>query len=115
MKEQKNSRSAGTETTANAKPRKILHRHYNTNQRKKQVIFATVLFVVFLTACSPCKSVDLVPIQHKVRQGETLWSISAEYKPDCMTMDEYMSFVYKNNKGGVIYPGDIVVVGVYEN
>ena len=38
-----------------------------------------------------------------------------QYKPNEMTMDEYMSFVYKNNESALIYPGDTVIMGVYEN
>lgn len=115
MREQKNSRPAGTGTAENAKPEKILRKHYTTNRAKKQVLFAGVACVIVLTISTlafSCSKTELVPTEYKVTYGDTLWSIAEKYKPDGMTMDEYMSFVYKHNKGGLIYPGDIVIVGV---
>ena len=118
LKEQKNSRPAGTGTAENAKPEKILRKHYTTNRAKNQALFAflvcCIILMVSVLAFS-CDKTGLVPARHKVTYGETLWSIAKQYKPDEMTMDEYMSFVYKHNKGGIIYPGDIVIVGVTEN
>lgn len=114
MKKQKNSRPAGTGTAENAKPEKILHKHYTTNPAKKQAIFASIFVGValFIVLMQTNKTPELTPIQHKVKSGETLWSISMQYKPCEMTMDEYMSFVYKNNESALIFPGDTVIVGV---
>lgn len=114
MCKQKNSRPAGTGTTVNAKPEKILHKHYTTNPAKKQAIFASIFVGValFIVLMQTNKTPELTPIQHKVKSGETLWSISMQYKPCEMTMDEYMSFVYKNNESALIFPGDTVIVGV---
>lgn len=118
MKEQKNSRSAGTETTANAKPRKILHTHYNTHLTKFQVL-VFILFIgimcVTISLSHTTQTSELIATEHKVRQGECLWNIAEEYKPSCISMDKYMGWIYSHNDGGLIYPGDVVVVGVYES
>lgn len=115
LKEQKNSRPAGTGTTENAKPEKILRKHYTTNRAKKQALFACLVCGIILTVsvfAFSCDKTELVPAEYKVTYGDTLWSIAEKYKPDGVTMNEYMGFVYKHNKGGLIYPGDIVIVGV---
>lgn len=73
---------------------------------------ATVLTVAALILSRGKTNLKEVP--HKVTDGETLWTIAKEYKPDDISMGEYMDFVYCHNDGGIIYPGDVVTMGVYE-
>ena len=86
---------------------------YNTGFKKKQVIavIISVLILLLLTikVMSDTKA-EFIPIEHKVSSGDTLWSIAKEYKPDDVTMDEYMAWVYDHNDGGMIYPGDVVMM-----
>jgi nucleoid-associated protein YgaU len=116
-KTKKESRSAGTETA------KIMdevfgtnpHNDYITAKNKKQVLYIiffaiiTLIFTFWVFA-GPNTTINLVPIEHKVTYGDTLWSIAKEYKPDNMTMDTYMAWVYEHNDGGMIYPGDTVIM-----
>ena len=55
---------------------------------------------------------ELEVTHHRVSSGESLWSIAEEYKPDGMSMGDYMAWVYEHNDGGMIYPGDVVVMGI---
>ncbi len=118
MKEQKNSRPAGTGTTANAKSTKTLQKHYNTTNHRMQAVFfafvITLVIIMFFVIADAFKP-KLVPTEHRVRQGECLWTIAQQYKPDDIPMNTYMDWVYEHNDRGFIYPGDIVIVGVYEN
>ena len=110
----KESRPAATESAILVKevfgnPRK----DYTTQKRRKQVVFTTFFVMVVLTAwvvSGFTKTKELVPVEHKVTYGDTLWNIAKQYKPDDMTMDAYMSWVYKHNEGGTIYPGDTVIM-----
>lgn len=114
-KTKKESRSAGTETAIMI--REVFgtssKKNYNTRFFKKQVVL-TILFL-FVLASTLFIVVDsdaenFVPVEHKVTYGDTLWSIAKEYKPDNMTMDRYMAWVYDHNDGGMIYPGDVVIM-----
>ena len=118
MRKQKNSRPAGTGATVNAKPKKILHKKYNTTLRVFQVFFQFLCLVVLLvftirTIIELCDTTELEPIQHKVSYGDTLWNLALEYKPESMTMNEYMSWVYEyNDMNDTIFPGDVIIMGV---
>lgn len=114
-KTKKESRSAGTETA------KIMQEVFGTSSRKnystrfgkKQVVFTTFFVMVVLTAwvvSGFTKTKELVPVEHKVTYGDTLWNIAEQYKPDDMTMDRYMAWVYEHNECGMIYPGDTVIM-----
>ena len=117
MNVQKNSRPAGTEATENAKPEKILREHYTTNLTKKQALFACTFVMVALIIVGfifPTEKTELVPVEHKVRQGETLDSIALHYDDpnDDIVWQEYRAWVHEHNESGFIYPGDTVIVGV---
>jgi LysM repeat protein len=114
-KTKKESRSAGTETAIMI--REVFgtssKKNYNTRFSKKQVVLAILfLFVLASTLLIVVDSdaENFVPVEHKVTHGDTLWSIAKEYKPDNMTMDTYMAWVYEHNDGGMIYPGDTVIM-----
>lgn len=93
-----------------------LYCHYNTAKKIFQVILAilTVSLLLWFTV-TVIKGIfdvpEYVPIEHRVRRGETLWSIAKQYKPDDITMQEYMAWVYEQNGySGDIYPGDVVIM-----
>lgn len=112
----KESRSAGTETALVKEvfnTSKTPHKNYNTKFPQKQVLLVIILvslLLLFTIKVMSDTKVQLTPVEHKVTHGDTLWSIAEEYKPDSMTMDEYMAWVYDHNDGGMIYPGDIVIM-----
>jgi nucleoid-associated protein YgaU len=115
-KTKKESRSAGTETAIvkevfGKKP----HKYCNTNKEKKQVLLITFFAIValvltFWSVANSTSTENFVPIEHRVTYGDTLWTIAQRYKPDGMTMDMYMAWVYEHNDGGMIYPGDTVIM-----
>lgn len=114
----KSSRPAGTETTAKkCENEKDSHTDYTTQFKKMQVvvaIFATILLTIITIIAAidvfAQENVELRPIEHKVTYGETLWTIADKYKPDGVTKDRYMAWVYEHNDGGYIYPGDVVIM-----
>ena len=93
-----------------------LHKYSTTFKNILQVVIAilTVSLLLWFTV-TVIKGIfdvpEYVPIEHHVRRGETLWSIAKQYKPDDITMQEYMAWVYEQNgHGGNIYPGDVVIM-----
>jgi LysM repeat protein len=114
-KTKKESRSAGTETAILVKEVFVSkpHKEYTTSFIKKQVVLTILVFVVLaltVLAIADNETKEFVPVEHKVTYGDTLWSIASEYKPEDMTMDRYMAWVYDHNDGGMIYPGDTVIM-----
>ena len=93
-----------------------LHKYSTTFKNVLQVVIAilTVSLLLLLTVTvikGICDAPEYVPIEHHVRCGETLWSIAKQYKPDDITMQEYMAWVYEQNgHDGNIYPGDVVIM-----
>lgn len=93
-----------------------LHKYSTTFKNILQVILAiltvSLLLGLMVTVIKGIFDVpEYVPIEHHVRRGETLWSIAKQYKPDDITMQEYMAWVYEQNgHDGNIYPGDVVIM-----
>lgn len=120
-KKKENRHPAGTGMTVveevfgsnHIKPRK----NYNIKPPKMQVV-TTILFGILLSIITVWvvldvraqQSTEFTPVEHKVSDGDTLWSIAKQYKPDYMTMDEYMAWVYDHNDDGMIYAGDVVTM-----
>lgn len=114
-KTKKESRSAGTESAIMM--REVFgtssRKNYSTHFCKKQVVLTILFFLVLaltILLVVDSDTQNFVPVEHKVTYGDTLWSIAKEYKPGNMTMDRYMAWVYEHNDGGVIYPGDVVIM-----
>ncbi len=80
-------------------------------QRQIAVVIAAFLLLIFFSIRSAGeeKTVDRL---HCVRNGETLWSVSREYKPDNMTTGEYVYELKKANsmETSEIYAGDILII-----
>lgn len=109
-----NSRPAGTGTTAKkCEIDKASHKDYTTKIKEMQVVIAIFAIIVlfFISVLTYLDTrYEFVPVDHKVTYGETLWTIAKDYKPENMSMGEYMGWVYEHNDGGYIYPGDVVVM-----
>ena len=89
-------------------------RLYHRVSRLVKPLFAIILvfcFVYALTSAFAVRYPELEAIEYRVKAGDTLWEAAKQYKPDGMSMDYYMGWVYEHNDGGLIYPGDIVVMG----
>ena len=113
--EKKNSRPAPTGTTAKNSDR--CHYKYSTTKSTKSQVVIVILTIVILALLTIkvmgevfAPEEEFIPVEHKVTYGDTLWSIAKEYKPDNMTMDRYMAWVYEHNDGGKISPGDTVIM-----
>ena len=112
----KESRPAGTESAMLDEVfhnKKTPHKNYITKFSQKQVIWAIILvslLLMFTIRVMSDTKTELIPVEHTVTYGDTLWTIAKQYKPDSMTMDEYMAWVYDHNDGGMIYPGDTVIM-----
>lgn len=96
---------------------KNLHQDYNTRNKKCQAIFFVAVFLILsaVTALSVVGAIkrdnyELVPLEYKVKSGDTLWSIAQEHKPGDVLMQDYMAFVYEHNDNKMIYPGDTVII-----
>lgn len=90
-------------------------RLYHRVSRLVKPLFAIILvfcFVYVLTSAFAVRHPELEAIEYRVGAGDTLWEVAKQYKPDGMTMDEYMGWIYEHNDGGLIYPGDVVTIGV---
>ena len=116
VKKKSGSLGANKTTAKSVNHDERLHKYFNTIKTILQVILAilTVSLLLWLTVTvikEICDVPEFVPIEHHVRRGETLWSIAQQYKPDDITMQEYMAWVYEQNgHGGNIYPGDVVIM-----
>jgi nucleoid-associated protein YgaU len=114
-KTKKESRPAATESAKimNEVFRTSSKKNYITRFFKKQVVLTILFFIVLASTilfAFDSGTESFVPVEHKVTYGDTLWSIAKQYKPDNITMDKYMAWVYEHNDGGMIHPGDIVIM-----
>lgn len=95
-----------------------LHKYYSTVKNIIQVFLGILIAILLITLtikvlAGAFEVPELEPTFHRVSSGDTLWTIAKQYKPDSMTMDEYMAWVYEHNDThGNIYPGDVVIMGV---
>ena len=91
--------------------RKVYHKNLGL---VKPFLSVCLLFLIILVCIKlHCERYPMLSeVEHKVTCGDTLWGIAKEYKPDGMSMSVYMDWVYRRNGDGVIYPGDVVVMGV---
>ena len=117
-KTKKESRPAATESAIMMRevfgtPSK---KKYITLFGKKQVVISIILVLILILLTikvigdvfTPSRT--FIPVKHKVTYGDTLWGIAKEYKPEDMTMDRYMAWVYDHNDCGMISPGDTVIM-----
>lgn len=93
-----------------------LRLYYSTIKRVLQVVFAILAISLLLWfTVTVIKGIfdvpEYIPVRHKVKSGETIWSIAKQYKPDDISFSEYWSWVCEhNNVNGDIYPGDVVIM-----
>ena len=116
MNNNKKSRTAATVTAERAVRKRHKHKihiNYITLFKILQVAFFTV-FAVLLTVVIAIYATAPEPqykaFKYNVSSGDTLWSIAKRFKPENVTMQDYMGWVYEHNDGGIIYPGDVVIM-----
>lgn len=116
VKKKSGSLGANKTTAKSVNHDERLHKYSTTFKNILQVVIAilTVSLLLGLTV-TVIKGIfdvpEYVPIEHHVRRGETLWNIAKQYKPDDITMQEYMAWVYEQNgHDGNVYPGDVVIM-----
>ena len=65
----------------------------------RRTMFFAVVAVVVLLLCGSFKTVQSEPqvVSYFVEQGDTLWSIAREYKPNDMSYDKYIYKVLRHN------------------
>ena len=116
VKKKSGSLGANKTTAKSVNHDERLHKYSTTFKNILQVAIAiltvSLLLGLMVTVIKGIFDVpEYVPIEHHVRHGETLWSIAKQYKPDDITMQEYMAWVYEQNgHDGNIYPGDVVIM-----
>ena len=117
MDEQRNSRPAATVTAENAIRRNKIHIKLTTIMSILQVVIAICLIILtFVTVVGKATEPEptFTAVEYQVKKGDTLWSIARQYKPEDMTMDAYMAWVYEHNESGIIFPGDVIVMAEVE-
>ncbi len=108
----KGSRTAGTVSTANrskTRPtmRKAIIQHIFQNCKIFFIILVLALLIILYIQDAPY---EYSAVEHRVNEGDTLWDIAKQYKPESVSMQEYMAWVYEHNEEGIIFPGDIVIM-----
>lgn len=80
-------------------------------QRKIALVIAA-FFVMILFGVRGAGEEKKVQKLHCVESGETLWSVSREYKPESMTTGEFVYELKKANsmETSEIYVGDIIII-----
>lgn len=83
---------------------------------RRCIFFLVIGIVAILVMCNlPAKAEpEIVP--YDVVQNDTLWDIASACKPNDMTYNEYITYLYKLNDGlsADIYPGDRIWIVVYD-
>lgn len=91
---------------------------------KWSYVFSLVLIMAFVLGMGEQgKKLELVTVQHTVRQGETLWDIGEKYITPDRYMPEFVEGIYelnydrvfvKREKNGAprrsVYPGDVLEI-----
>ena len=120
MNTNKKSRTAGTVTAERAAKKRYAHKlHINYSilfeiLQVSGAVILTILFLIFVAIHATAPNPQYIPFEYRVSYGETLWGIAERYKPDNVTMQDYMGWVYAHNDGGFIYPGDVVIMAEVE-
>ena len=85
---------------------------------KRFMTFISIVLFLVLVCLSQCSKKELVlkEIQeYEVQSGETLWSIGTEYRPQGMSIQEYIFNLQQfNNIDSTIYPSQKLQILIYE-
>lgn len=85
-------------------------------------VIITILAIIFLILIAVL-AVQELNKEHEVERiesytitsGETLWSIGTEYRPNDMSIQEYIYNIREyNNIGSIIYPGQTIQLLIYK-
>lgn len=80
--------------------------------KKRFIISITILMALIITLFNNCFAVKKVETEdYIVTNGDTLWSIAAEYKHEKQDIREYVYQLRKlNNIDCIIYPGQEIKI-----
>ena len=85
---------------------------------KRFLTFCAVVLLLLIIALHQCSRKELKVKEveeYTVQSGETLWSIGTEFKPENMSIQEYIYNLKKyNNIDSTIYPEQVIQVLIYE-
>lgn len=85
---------------------------------KKGILTLLALILLFIAIYFATKATDkklLDTEAYTIQNGETLWSICSQYRPEGMNIQEYIYNVQKyNDTGSVVYAGQTIEVLIYE-
>ena len=90
------------------------------NKRKqilRRCIFFLAVGIAVILLCGAFSARGQPQVQeYDTVQGDTLWGIAKEHKPNSMSYRKYITYLYKLNDGltAEIYPGERILVPVYE-
>mgnify|MGYP003304354775 CR=1 FL=1 len=75
-----------------------------------------LLFIILILSQCTKKELQVKEIQeHSVQSGETLWSIATEYRPQTMSIQEYIyNLEQYNNINAQIFPHQKIQILIYE-
>ena len=78
------------------------------------IILVITMTVLFINALKEHHEIDHT-VTYTVAQGETLWTICTEYRPEDMSIQEYIYNVREYNKiDPVIYPNQEIELLIYK-
>lgn len=82
----------------------------------RRAIFFGAILAIMLLICGSMRPKQYVTVNYYIEQGDTLWKIAGENKPEHMSYQDYIYTVFKLNDGltADIYPGQAILVPVYE-
>lgn len=85
---------------------------------KRFLTFITlvILFIILILSIINQKERPYVDvIDYQVEAGDTLWEISSKYRPDDMSIQEYIYNLKKfNDIGSIIYPKQTIHILIYK-
>jgi len=89
-----------------------------TNKRKL-FNFLIVVITLFILAAAIVLTNAKYELDHTldytIKSGETLWSIASNYRPENMSIQEYIYNLREyNNCGCIIYPNQVIQVLIYK-
>ena len=86
------------------------------NIRRTLFFFGLGIIVILLCGSLSARGQPKDVREYQIGQGDTLWGIAEECKPNDVTYREYIDMLYKLNDGlsAEIYPGEVILVPVWE-
>ena len=78
------------------------------------ILFLIVLIILAHNTLQEERKLDHVE-EYTIQSGETLWQIGSKYRPDNMSIQEYVYNLQEyNNIGSMVYENQIIQILIYE-